>query len=197
MLYVIQIDDKYWQILEDGSLKEITYGEYLFLQALNEVVVIEPPPNNSPQTLQPADANQLLSATSLPNSTTSLATFFDTLAREAPFQLPESGFETGESFVTSFIEEPIIGGSSEDVLPPVIPDDASIAVNILDQGDGYINQFEVPAVVTQGSTLGLRDGQIIELLFTDSEGNTLNFTTTVGGDSFTLSGQGFLIPYPR
>ncbi|HFQ4805447.1 TPA: type I secretion C-terminal target domain-containing protein [Vibrio vulnificus] len=72
------------------------------------------------------------------------------------------------------------------VFPPLV-DSAEITVVIDDGGDGYENQFEVPAVRIHGNTVDVEDLRLVTITVTDVDGKVLTFTTRVSNNAYQVS----------
>ncbi|HAS8598215.1 TPA: type I secretion C-terminal target domain-containing protein [Vibrio vulnificus] len=72
------------------------------------------------------------------------------------------------------------------VFPPLV-DSAEIAVVIDDGGDGYENQFEVPAVRIHGNTVDVENLRLVTITVTDVDGKVLTFTTRVSDNAYQVS----------
>lgn len=164
MIYVLVIDDRYWRLNEDGTLTEISPTE---LDALG---------NNA--TLVHQDTSILASTnTSSTSSAASPTTIEARVNLVGPERIPESGFDTLESTLGNPAQN-----NNTFVPPKVVPPlnaNADINVNIEDNGDGFINSFEVATVYVFGDTLLLFNNQVVDLTITDSLGASLHFQTTV------------------
>lgn len=168
---IILIGGHFWLLQEDGTLVEI-------------------PPEAVPEDAVVLDGSSP-SGGALPEGssggTTSIATFFESIQRTGDEVLPESGFDTRQ-----FIEFDRLGpnattGIGEDSgPPPPLDPNASITAFINDNGDGFINRYEIPVVDLSGTSIELRDRQPIEVVVTDSEGKSLTFETTISGNAWRL-----------
>ncbi|MGR5467256.1 RTX toxin [Vibrio astriarenae] len=88
---------------------------------------------------------------------------------------------TGADF-TGFVDGPLsatvssidsVGNTASAVDTSQIVLDGEITVDILDGGDGYENQFEVPAVTIEGTTSLIPDGATINITITDINGSAV------------------------
>ena len=96
--------------------------------------------------------------------------------------LAEAGFDTRP---TEYFEEDTT--SNEGNLDILLPS-AALTVDILDGGDGYENQFEVPSVTITGTAVDVRDGRTVLLTITDINGNTVTTTATTSDETYVLNG---------
>ena len=184
MQYILIIDEAYWLVQSDGSLKEISSQEYLNLKSTEQVKLIRP--EQGKQVADAINAAEGNSQISQQDPTISLATFLAQLNRDGAQQLPESGFLT-QALSNFLTDQPFFRGASS--TPPPMPEDATILVDILENGDDYLNRFEVPVTDIVGQTQSLYNGQVIELVITDSAGKTLTFITSVKDNTYSLSSK--------
>ncbi|MCG9692980.1 RTX toxin [Vibrio sp. Isolate22] len=96
--------------------------------------------------------------------------------------LAEAGFDTRP---TEYFEEDTT--SNEGNLDILLPS-AALTVDILDGGDGYENQFEVPSVTITGTAVDVRDGRTVLLTITDINGNTVTTTATTSDETYVVNG---------
>ncbi|MGR5500194.1 type I secretion C-terminal target domain-containing protein [Vibrio sp. DNB22_10_4] len=101
------------------------------------------------------------------------ATLDETIAR--------AGFDTRPS------SEPADERNSEQASLDILSDQAKLTVDILDGGDGYENQFEVPSVVIQGTATDVRDGRIVLITVTDQDGNTIQLQSITSNQAYSVS----------
>ncbi len=106
-----------------------------------------------------------------------LAQFFSTIHRNNDEMLAKTHYQTRPA-------PPIDHNKSEEhhQLVGKLDPDASIEVEILDGGDGWINRFEIPVVTVVGTTHKAGQQRTVELLFTDSQGQQLLFSTALLDD---------------
>lgn len=96
--------------------------------------------------------------------------------------LAEAGFDTRP---TEYFEDDTT--SNEGNLDILLPS-AALTVDILDGGDGYENQFEVPSVTITGTAIDVRDGRTVLLTITDINGNTVTTTATTSDETYVVNG---------
>ncbi len=96
--------------------------------------------------------------------------------------LAEAGFDTRP---TEYFEDDTT--SNEGNLDILLPS-AALTVDILDGGDGYENQFEVPSVTITGTAVDVRDGRTVLLTITDINGNTVTTTATTSDETYVVNG---------
>jgi T1SS-143 domain-containing protein len=173
MIYVLLFDGEYWQLREDGVLVKLTEEQYQDLEQFPDNLMLV-------QGNASADSANQYDLT----SNSSLAVLFAGLSRISPSLLPESGYETEQvkSLFKNVEQRPV----NDSVLPPPIPADAEISVAIDDNGDGFVNTFEVSLVDIFGKTLNIFDRQPIVINLRDSEGLELEFITTTNNNQFSI-----------
>lgn len=170
-LYLL-IGGRFWRLLDDGTLVEV-------------------PPEDVPRDAQVLDgSNTPAGSSSAADSVTppaiNVASFFDTVGRDGDEVLPDSGFQTRQFIDRSSQPGTLGGGLADDTpLPPLDPN-AAITVTIDDNGDGYINRYEIPVVDLFGDTIELRDGQFLEVVVTDANGQSITFGTEVSNGTWSL-----------
>ncbi|WP_061016508.1 RTX toxin [Vibrio splendidus] len=96
--------------------------------------------------------------------------------------LAEAGFDTRP---TEYFEDDAT--SNEGNLDILLPS-AALTVDILDGGDGYENQFEVPGVTITGTAVDVRDGRTVLLTITDINGNTVTTTAITSDETYVVNG---------
>lgn len=101
------------------------------------------------------------------------ATLDETIAR--------AGFDTRPN------SQPDEERSPEQASLDILSDQAKLTVDILDGGDGYENQFEVPSVIIQGTATDVRDGRIVFITVTDQDGNTIQLQSITSNQAYSVS----------
>lgn len=96
--------------------------------------------------------------------------------------LAKAGFDTRP---TEYGEEDTT--SNDGNLDALLPS-AELTVDILDGGDGYENQFEVPGVTITGTAVDVRDGRTVVLTITDVNGNTVTTTAITNDEAYVVNG---------
>ncbi|MCA6719551.1 RTX toxin [Vibrio sp. 1409] len=193
----IQIGNVLWAVLSDGSWIQMLPNEQLVPEV--EVVVLNTDIldiafNEDTTSEDESSSNDLLIA-----SQNGIESTFNQSVRDfsessgglsfvayiravLPEQLVSNGYVTRPA--VQEIENP----TSETQAPERLNPDAILTVDILDGGDGYENQFEVPSVTIQGDALKISDEWLVTITITDSLNNSITVTTTVENESYTLSG---------
>lgn len=64
---------------------------------------------------------------------------------------------------------------------------AVLTVDILDGGDGYENQFEVPDVIIQGTAIDVNDDWVVQITITDSTGQTVTVSAVVENETYQVT----------
>lgn len=70
----------------------------------------------------------------------------------------------------------------------ILSDQAKLTVDILDGGDGYENQFEVPSVTIEGTATDVRDGRVVLITITDQDGNTIQLQSVTASEAYSVTG---------
>ena len=167
-IIVLLVDGRYWQLMEDGSLVEISSD-----QVPADAIVL--------------DGNEASLSSQIEGSASASVDFNilrATVLRMGDEVIPQSGFTTHQHRLPSHPDHHEAHASAE--IPP-IDSNAELTAVIDDNGDGYINQFEVATVDLFGTGIKLRDEQLLELVLTDFEGKTLSFTTQVFDEVWSLA----------
>ncbi|MEZ9058924.1 hypothetical protein, partial [Vibrio pelagius] len=96
--------------------------------------------------------------------------------------LADAGYDTRPA------EEELADQSEDsDSLDALLPS-ARLTVDILDGGDGYENQFEVPAVDIKGTAVDVRDGRTVEITITDVNDDTIVVTAITSNEGYEVNG---------
>ncbi|XNJ84021.1 Ig-like domain-containing protein [Vibrio cyclitrophicus] len=119
------------------------------------------------------------SANDQPSSSASFIAYVRSTLDET---LAEAGFDTRP---TEYEEEDTT--SNDGNLDALLPS-AELTVDILDGGDGYENQFEVPGVTIKGTAVDVRDGRTVAITITDVNGNTLTTTAITTNETYVVNG---------
>lgn len=163
----MEINGLVWKLLEDGSLAPMLPEE-----------VMDPslPVLSSPENDSESDA------ASSSSSQSTLASFFANITRDAPLEIPRSGHDTRAARDDVSVD----GGGHNGPPADLLPTNATIGIEILDGGDGYINRFENTAVDLVGTTFNIMDEIVVDVVVVDSLGNTLTFQATVIDNRFEV-----------
>lgn len=119
------------------------------------------------------------SANDQPSSSASFIAYVRSTLDET---LADAGFDTRP---TEYEEEDTT--SNDGNLDALLPS-AELTVDILDGGDGYENQFEVPGVTIKGTAVDVRDGRTVAITITDVNGNTLTTTAITTNETYVVNG---------
>lgn len=165
----MQLNGVVWKLLEDGTLVPLGPDE-----AMDPNVPV----------LNPPESDGSLNGQSSSGSQSTLASFFTNVLRDAPEVTPDSGHDTRGITDAVDTDRTLKQGPPPDLLP----NNATIGIDILDGGDGYINRFEHTAVDLVGTTFNIMDEVVVDVVVVDSQGNTLTFQATVVDDRFEITG---------
>ncbi|CAM2966776.1 Ig-like domain-containing protein [Vibrio diazotrophicus] len=198
----IQVGNVLWQVLSDGSWKEVSTTE--FLNPNIETVVITSQEIGEGNVAQitsdtiEVDVQEILSRLSsssqLPVTTDSTqnnsgddssdsASFSIFLEAILPETLVFSGYETRP------FENDVNASFTQRPSPPErLNESATLTVTILDGGDGYENRFEVPSVTIRGDAIDIRDNWIVNIQVLDQKGNFVTATAKVQNERYQVSG---------
>ncbi|MEZ9567946.1 RTX toxin [Vibrio splendidus] len=195
----IEVGGVVWQVFPDGTWLQLPATQPKVEGV--QVVSIEPQNLQEAQPLtEPQIAaveqqlekvvtelvNNIESAPQQPNSAndqpSSSASFIAYVRSTLDETLAEAGFDTRP---TEYVEEDT--ASNEGNLDILLPS-ALLTVDILDGGDGYENQFEVPGVTITGTAVDVRDGRTVVLTITDVNGNTVTTTAVTSNETYVVNG---------
>ncbi|MBY7729539.1 RTX toxin [Vibrio splendidus] len=195
----IEVGGVVWQVLADGTWLQVPASQ----PKVEGVQVVSIEPQNLDQTqplteLQIAAVEQQLeevvtqlvnnieSAPQQQNSPndqpSSSASFIAYVRSTLDETLADAGFDTRP---TEYEEEDTI--SNDGNLDALLPS-AELTVDILDGGDGYENQFEVPSVTITGTAIDVRDGRTVVITITDVNGNTVTTTAITTNETYVVNG---------
>ncbi|WP_146448762.1 T1SS-143 repeat domain-containing protein [Vibrio kanaloae] len=195
----IEVGGVVWQVFPDGTWLQLPASQ-LKVEGV-QVVTIEP---QSLEQAQPLTAIQIAAVeqeleevvTQLVNNIESApqqqSPAYDQPSASASFiayvrstldeTLAKAGFDTRP---TEYEEENTT--SNDGNLDALLPS-AELTVDILDGGDGYENQFEVPGVTITGTAADVRDGRTVVLTITDVNGNTVTTTAITNNETYVVNG---------
>ncbi|OQQ09331.1 RTX toxin [Vibrio splendidus] len=195
----IEVGGVVWQVFPDGTWLQLPATQPKVEGV--QVVSIEPQNLQEAQPLtEPQIAaveqqlenvvtelvNNIQSAPQQPNSVndqpSSSASFIAYVRSTLDETLAEAGFDTRP---TEYADEDTT--SNEGNLDILLPS-ALLTVDILDGGDGYENQFEVPGVTITGTAVDVRDGRTVVLTITDVNGNTVTTTAITSDETYVVNG---------
>ncbi|PMN53379.1 RTX toxin [Vibrio lentus] len=195
----IEVGGVVWQVLADGTWLQVPASQ----PKVEGVQVVSIEPQNLDQTqplTEPQIAaveqqleevvsqlvNNLESAPQQQNSAndqpSSSASFIAYVRSTLDETLADAGFDTRP---TEYEEEDTTSndGNLDTLLPSAI-----LTVDILDGGDGYENQFEVPGVTITGTAVDVRDGRTVVLTITDVNGNTVTTSAITNDEAYVVDG---------
>ncbi|MDH5926348.1 Ig-like domain-containing protein [Vibrio lentus] len=195
----IEVGGVVWQVLADGTWLQVPASQ----PKVEGVQVVSIEPQNLDQT-QPLTEPQIAaveqqleevvtqlvnniesapqqqnSANDQPSSSASFIAYVRSTLDET---LADAGFDTRP---TEYEEEDT--NSNDGNLDTLLPS-AILTVDILDGGDGYENQFEVPGVTITGTAVDVRDGRTVVLTITDVNGNTVTTTAITNDEAYVVDG---------
>jgi len=195
----IEVGGVVWQVFPDGTWLQLPATQPKVEGV--QVVSIEPQNLQEAQPLtEPQIAaveqqlekvvtelvNNIESAPQQPNSAndqpSSSASFIAYVRSTLDETLAEAGFDTRP---TEYVDEDTT--TNEGNLDILLPS-ALLTVDILDGGDGYENQFEVPGVTITGTAVDVRDGRTVVLTITDVNGNTVTTTAITSDETYVVNG---------
>ncbi|MFA0510896.1 MULTISPECIES: Ig-like domain-containing protein [unclassified Vibrio] len=195
----IEVGGVVWQVFPDGTWLQLPATQ----PKVEGVQVVSIEPQNlqeaQPLTEPQIDAveqqlekvvtelvNNIQSAPQQPNSVndqpSSSASFIAYVRSTLDETLAEAGFDTRP---TEYVDEDTT--SNEGNLDILLPS-ALLTVDILDGGDGYENQFEVPGVTITGTAVDVRDGRTVVLTITDVNGNTVTTSAITNDEAYVVDG---------
>ncbi len=198
VLYM-QLGDVVWKIFTDGSWERVANDEELLegvqfvrqeVQQLGDdvqlsktqIAVIERELSETINNL----SNNITTAKGTVDTTTSSSSdsggFVIALKASLNETIAKAGFDTRPGIFDSQQTRPEL--SALDILS----DQAQITVDILDGGDGYENQFEVPNVTIIGTTTEVRDGRIVQITISDQQGNTVEAQAITEDNAYSVTG---------
>ncbi|MEZ9661385.1 type I secretion C-terminal target domain-containing protein [Vibrio sp. 10N.261.52.F3] len=195
----IEVGGVVWQVFPDGTWLQLPATQPKVEGV--QVVSIEPQNLQEAQPLtEPQIAaveqqlekvvtelvNNIESAPQQPNSVndqpSSSASFIVYVRSTLDETLAEAGFDTRPAEYAD--EDTTSNEGNLDILLP----SALLTVDILDGGDGYENQFEVPSVTITGTAVDVRDGRTVVLTITDVNGNTVTTTAITSDETYVVNG---------
>ncbi|MEL0607741.1 RTX toxin [Vibrio echinoideorum] len=195
----IEVGGVVWQVLADGTWLQVPASQPKVEGV--QVVSIEPQSLDQTQPLtEPQIAaveqqleevvtqlvNSIESSPQQPNAAndqpSSSASFIAYVRSTLDETLAEAGFDTRP---TEYEEEETT--SNDGNLDALLPS-AELTVDILDGGDGYENQFEVPSVTITGTAIDVRDGRTVVITITDVNGNTVTTTAITSNETYVVNG---------
>ncbi|MEZ8640814.1 Ig-like domain-containing protein [Vibrio sp. NC2] len=195
----IEVGGVVWQVFPDGTWLQLPATQPKVEGV--QVVSIEPQNLQEAQPLtEPQIAaveqqlekvvtelvNNIESAPQQPNSAndqpSSSASFIAYVRSTLDETLAEAGFDTRP---TEYVDEDTT--TNEGNLDILLPS-ALLTVDILDGGDGYENQFEVPGVTITGTAVDVRDGRTVVLTITDVNGTTVTTTAITSDETYVVNG---------
>ncbi|WP_411991313.1 hypothetical protein [Agarivorans sp. DSG3-1] len=188
----VDIQGQIWKVMADGQWVKVTPSEIvdtsvpLVKNVINELAknpLLETTAEDSESAAPPLYSPNTTNNSN--NQSSQGASFVVRVQPTLDETLPEAGFTTQNSDLSISTTEN--QGAQADAIPP-LSNDAVITVNIIDGGDGYENQFEVPSVVIQGNTIDVEDGRVVVITLTDASGQTITVNAVVDNNSYQYQG---------
>ncbi len=201
VLYV-KVGDIVWKVFDDGHWEPLAAGE---AQLPNiQTVIQESPELLDPSTQTPEDIvlveqqlqqtiqsltrtinqSQGIVDTGSSGTSSESAGFIAPLYASLDETIAEAGYDTRPNDTRDSQDESRAPIETLDILA----DSARLTVVIEDGGDGYENQFEVPAVVIRGTAVDVRDGRTVEITISDQSGNQVQIQTSVNDETYLIEG---------
>ncbi|PKG37151.1 Ig-like domain-containing protein [Psychromonas sp. Urea-02u-13] len=201
VLYV-ELDGQIWMVMTDGSwlplsdinlmspdlplltnVEEIiqiqNFGEFAFSYN-DQTFIVDPQVTQytpSPKTClnnQSTAENVTLSSGGGLGGTTRLLVDGDEV-------LADAGYQTHD-----FTPDETVEAEDNNELVGRLDDQAQLTISIDDGNDSVLNQYEVPLANIYGTSIEVEDGVTVVITVFDEQGNTLEFTTTVTGNTWSL-----------
>ncbi len=197
VLYV-QMGDVVWKVFPNGTWERVAPDESLLkgVQIVNQPIVelgdegslsseqvttIEKALSETLNDLTSNIANQQGQVDTSSGGSSDSAGFVVSIKATLDETIARAGFDTRPSSEL---------GAEQTSEPPslaILSEQANLTVDILDGGDGYENQFEVPSVVIQGTATDVRDGRIVFITVTDQDGNTIEVQSITNNQVYSVS----------
>ncbi|WP_234496916.1 type I secretion C-terminal target domain-containing protein [Vibrio maritimus] len=198
VLYV-QMGDVIWKVFSDGTWERAAPDEALIdgILVVNQPIVelgdqttltpeqisaIEQALSETIDDLTSNIANQQGKVDLSTNVNNESGGFIVSLKATLDETIARAGFDTRPADRED--EDPNPEQTSLDILS----DQAKLTVDILDGGDGYENQFEVPSVTIEGTATDVRDGRVVLITITDQDGNTIQLQSVTASEAYSVTG---------
>ncbi|MCG9698427.1 Ig-like domain-containing protein [Shewanella sp. Isolate11] len=210
VVYYIELEAVYWAVTVDGNwvvvspdqlqanvpiysltLEQIISddnGEFSIVINGNEIAIPANVSSNLPLTEEAAAAdngrNRSNESDSAYDQPEGLNFIFQVVQSQNPSVIANSGFET-QGDLRDDDDNNSFNAIAQDTFIPI-----TLTVEFIDI-DGYINQYEAPSVTLKGQAIGAGDGQILELIITDSEGQQQAFEVVAQDQQWQLTDVDF------
>ncbi|NOH31361.1 hypothetical protein [Vibrio mediterranei] len=198
VLYM-QLGDVVWKIFADGSWQRVADDEELLdgiqlvrqeIQELGEdvqlsetqIAAIERELSQTLNNLSNNIVNSQGTVDTISSSSSDSGGFVIALKATLDETIARAGFDTRPGLFDTQESRP------ETTTLDILSDQAQLTVQILDGGDGYENQFEVPDVTILGRAADVRDGRVVLITITDQDGNTVQAQATTQDEQYSVSG---------
>ncbi|OIN23842.1 hypothetical protein [Vibrio barjaei] len=198
VLYM-QLGDVIWKISADGSWQRVADDEELLdgvqlvrqqVQELgedvqlsdNQITAIERELSQTLDNLSNNIVNSQGTVDTISSSSSDSGGFVIALKATLDETIARAGFDTRPGLFDTQESRP------ETTMLDILSDQAQLTVEILDGGDGYENQFEVPDVTIVGTATDVRDGRVVQITITDQDANTIQVQATTQDGQYSVSG---------
>ncbi|MCG9788705.1 RTX toxin [Vibrio mediterranei] len=198
VLYM-QLGDVMWKISADGSWQRVADDEELLdgvqlvrqqVQELgedvqlsdNQITAIERELSQTLDNLSNNIVNSQGTVDTISSSSSDSGGFVIALKATLDETIARAGFDTRPGLFDTQESRP------ETTVLDILSDQAQLTVEILDGGDGYENQFEVPDVTIVGTATDVRDGRVVQITITDQDANTIQVQATTQDGQYSVSG---------
>ncbi|MBP2698698.1 RTX toxin [Photobacterium sp. CAIM 1937] len=194
-MYVV-VEGVIWKITAEGEWVQIPPSEIIdnsvpFIDErahVNEIFKTQPTDDDVTPSADadtaPRHSQSSEQTTTTQDLSSNSASFIARIQATLDETIPEAGFITRPT-------ESIAKNNNDDIgrdIPP-LRNSAALTVTIVDGGDGYENQFEVPTVDLFGDAFDVEDGRIVAVTITDINGNTFKTHTVVKNQQWAIDNQ--------
>ncbi|WP_235869043.1 Ig-like domain-containing protein [Photobacterium kishitanii] len=195
IMYVV-IEGVIWKITAEGEWVQIPPSEIIdssipFISEkaqVNNIIKTKINEDDVEFTLSDTAPRHTQSAsesnTHLNNTSSDGVSFITRIKPTLTETLPEAGFNTQPTAPEDKNDRDDIG----DTIPP-LRSSAALTATIVDGGDGYENQFEVPTVDLFGDAINIEDGRIVVVTITDINGEVFTASAVVKDQKWVINDQ--------
>ena len=188
----IEIDGQIWQLFADGKMTLLQQGgiipDSVEIISLKDFHATDNAVQLPSHLLSNSSLASNMSSTSAVSSGSTLVNIFSPIGRTGDETLASAGFQTfglpdtPATSSTQYTDE-LVGRIDPDAsVSIVIDDDANLT-------DSYVNRFENLSVGFSGITANLADGWLIEILLTDSQGQTFSAQSNTFNNAWLLPSE--------
>lgn len=194
----IEVGGVVWAVLPDGSWQPLPQNESIQdgiqvitmtvepLSDLNtaqeQTAEIEAQLENIVEQLSNNIASQPTDQSVTGDLSSSSASYIAYVRSTLEETLADAGYDTRPDNIQEDDSDRNLG--TLDILNP----NANLTVDILDGGDGYENQYEVPSVTIKGSAEDIRDGRTVNITITDVNGDSVTVSAIIDNETYSVSG---------